>query len=187
MYLIHHSNLISLTWYLYYTPFFLILVPLKYRPKFFWSKFFDRLQWNFWHLENFNLNIPKIPILERIESRLKKECTTRASLCVPNSKQMFKVDIFWSYIRIIYQLTTIFAYTSCFTFYSVCEEFVTILEIRNESCLTAAKEFPLKFSSPWRWWWRRMLGKRTKESRFLRWNSNFFTLPFKHHCLRIEY
>lgn len=46
---------------------------------------------------------------------------------------------------------------------------------RRASRLTAAKEFPLKFSSHWRRWWSRMLGKRT-----LRWRSrNFFGARLK--------
>lgn len=89
------SIYISLTWYLYYTPFFLI--PLKYRP-FFWSKFFDGLQWNFWYLENFNLDIPKISILERIESRLKE----RMRACFSwRSEQTFNVEIF---LEILYYI-----------------------------------------------------------------------------------
>lgn len=73
------------------------LIPLKYRP-FFWSKFFDGLQWNFWYLENFNLDIPKIPILERIESRLKE----RMRACFSwRSEQTFNVEIF---LEILYYI-----------------------------------------------------------------------------------
>lgn len=106
---IHHFNFYI---YLSLDTFIILhffLIPLKYHP-FFWSKFFDGLQWNFWYLENFNLNIPKIPILERIESRLKKECT-RASLDV--SKQTFKVEIFWKFYIILIN-HDLFPYTASF-------------------------------------------------------------------------
>lgn len=97
---------ISLTWYLYYTPFFFNTVEIS---PFLLIQVFRR-QWNFWYLENFNLNIPKIPILERIESRLKKECT-RASLDV--SKQTFKVEIFWKFYIILIN-HDLFPYTASF-------------------------------------------------------------------------